>query len=88
MSDTIQVFIERLRAEDGTELERMAREATTVGDLEAVAAEAGISLSGAALVKHFAKLVVESDDASAVKNFDSLCWDVGELLWILNNWKP
>jgi uncharacterized membrane protein YqhA len=87
MSDTIQLFIERLRTEAGTELQRKAKEATTVEDLEAVAAAAGISLSGVTLVKHFARLLAESDDALAVKNFDALGWDAGELLWILKNWE-
>lgn len=69
------------------ELEQKARDATTVKDLEAVAAEAGISLKGAALVKDFARLLAVSDDALAVKNFDRLGWDAGELLWISSNWK-
>lgn len=52
-----------------------------------MAAAAGISLNGAALVKHFARLLADSDDALAVKNFDDFGWDAGELLWILQNWK-
>jgi hypothetical protein len=87
MSDAIQLFIERLRAADGTDLQYKAKLATSADDLVALAAEAGISLSGAALVKHFARLLAESDDALAVRNFDSLGWDAGELLWILKNWE-
>ena len=41
----------------------------------------------AALVKGFAQLLLESDDAMAVRNFDNLGWDVGELAWTAKTWE-
>ena len=39
------------------------------------------------LVKAFAQLLVEGDDALAVRNFDNLGWDMGELAWALKTWE-
>lgn len=52
-----------------------------------MAARAGLSISAAALVKGFARLLLESDDATAVRNFDNLSWDMGELLWAAKTWE-
>jgi hypothetical protein len=39
------------------------------------------------LVKAFAQLLLDGDDALAVRNFDNLGWDVGELAWALKTWE-
>ena len=38
-------------------------------------------------MKGFAQLLLESDDATAVRNFDNLSWDMGELLWAAKTWE-
>ena len=51
-----------------------------------VAAQAGIHIDPAALVKHYAQRLLDAPDATAVHNFDLCSWDAGELLWAMNNW--
>ena len=50
-------------------------------------AQAGLTIEPAALVKGFAQLLLESDDAMTVRNFDNLGWDIGELLWAAKTWE-
>ncbi len=38
-------------------------------------------------MKGFAQLLLESDDAMSVRNFDNLGWDMGEPLWAAKTWK-
>jgi hypothetical protein len=38
------------------------------------------------LVKGFAQLLLDSSDTMAVRNFDNLGWDMGELLWAAKTW--
>ena len=60
--------------------------ATTASALSEVAAQAGVTIEPAALVKHYAQRLLDSSDATAVHNFDLCSWDAGELLWAMNNW--
>jgi len=39
------------------------------------------------LVKGFAEKLLASDDALAIRNFDNLGWDVGELAWAAKTWE-
>lgn len=78
-------FLEAVRSNE--DLQRQVRGATTAADLAAVAAQAGLTIEPAALVKGFAQLLLESDDAMAVRNFDNLGWDIGELLWAAKTWE-
>ena len=78
-------FLEAVRSNE--DLQRQLRGATTAADLAAVAAQAGLTIEPAALVKGFAQLLLESDDAMAVRNFDNLGWDMGELLWAAKTWE-
>ena len=82
----LQALIEAAANDDA--LERNLRMATTAGAIAEAAAQAGIKLHPAAVVKHYALQLVESDDATAVENFDLCSWDAGELLWAMRNWKP
>lgn len=69
------------------DLQRQLRGATTAADLVSVAAQAGLTIEPAALVKGFAQLLLEGDDAMAVRNFNNLGWDMGELLWAIKTWE-
>ncbi len=60
---------------------------TTSAGLAEVAAQAGLNIESAALAKGFAQLLLESDDAMSVRNFDNLGWDMGEPLWAAKTWK-
>ena len=68
-------------------LKRKLRLATTAGAIAEAAADAGIKLDPAAVVKHYARQLLEADDATTVQNFDLCSWDAGELLWAMQNWK-
>ena len=68
-------------------LKRKLRMATTAGAIAEAAAEVGIQLNPAAVVKHYAQELVNADDTTAVENFDLCSWDAGELLWAMSNWK-
>ena len=81
----VEDFLAAVRSNE--DLQRQMRGATTAADLAAVAAEAGLTIEPAALVKAFAQLLLESDDAMAVRNFDNLGWDMGELLWAVKTWE-
>ena len=73
-------------AEDD-DLKRRLRMATTAAAVSEVAAQAGVTIDPAALVKHYAQRLLDASDATAVHNFDLCSWDAGELLWAMNNWK-
>jgi len=60
--------------------------ATTAAAVSEVAAQAGVEIAPAALVKHYAQRLLEAPDATAVHNFDLCSWDAGELLWTMKNW--
>ncbi len=81
----VEEFLAAVRSNEG--LQRQLRGAITAADLAAVAAQAGLTIEPAALVKEFAQLLLDSDDALAVRNFDNLGWDMGELLWAVKTWE-
>ncbi|MEX0589358.1 MAG: Nif11-like leader peptide family natural product precursor [Cyanobium sp.] len=81
----IQAFLEAVRSNE--DLQRELRNVTTAADLAEVAARAGLIIEPAALVKGFAQLLLESDDAITVRNFDNLGWDIGELVWAAKTWE-
>lgn len=81
----VEAFLEAVRSNE--DLQRQLRGVTTAADLAAVGAQAGLTIEPAALVKGFAQLLLESDDAMAVRNFDNLGWDVGELAWAAKTWE-
>jgi hypothetical protein len=81
----VDAFLEAVRANEV--LQQQLRGVTTAAGLADVAAAAGLTIEGAALVKGFAQLLLESDDATAVRNFDNLSWDMGELLWAAKTWE-
>jgi hypothetical protein len=81
----IKDFLDAIRANE--DLQHQMRSATTAADLAAVGAQAGLTIEPSALVKGFAQLLLESDDAMAVRNFDNLGWDMGELLWAAKTWE-
>ena len=69
------------------ELKRSLRMATTAAAVSEVAAQAGIHIDPAALVKYYAQRLLDASDATAIHNFDLCSWDAGELLWTMNNWR-
>jgi len=81
----IEAFLEAVRSNEA--LQQQLRGVTTAAGLAEVAAAAGLTIDGAALVKGFAQLLLDSDDAVAVRNFDNLSWDMGELLWATKTWE-
>jgi hypothetical protein len=81
----VDAFLKAVREDEA--LQRQLRGVTTAAGLADVAAQAGLSLEPAALVKGFAQLLLDGDDALAVRNFDNLGWDVGELLWASKTWE-
>jgi hypothetical protein len=81
----LQALIEAAASDDA--LARKLRMATTAGAIAEAAADAGIKLDPAAVVKHYARQLLEADDATTVHNFDLCSWDAGELLWAMQNWK-
>ena len=81
----LQALIQAAAGDDA--LKGKLRMATTSSAIAEAAAEVGIKLSPAAVVKHYAQELVNSDDTTAVENFDLCSWDAGELLWAMSNWK-
>lgn len=81
----IDAFLEAVRSDE--ELQRELRNVTTAAGLAEVAARAGLSLEPGQLVKGFAEKLLASDDALAIRNFDNLGWDVGELAWAAKTWE-
>ena len=87
LSTAIQQMLEAVAHND--ELEGLAdgRMTTTAAAVSEVAAQAGIHIDPAALVKHYAQSMLDASDATAIHNFDLCSWDAGELLWTMNNWR-
>ena len=81
----LQALIQAAASDDA--LKGKLRMATTAGAIVEAAAEVGIQLSPVDVVKHYAQELVNSDDTTAVENFDLCSWDAGELLWAMSNWK-
>ena len=81
----VELFIKAVRNDQ--ELQRQMRGVTTAAGLAEVAAKAGLDLDGASIVKAFAQMLIDGDDALAVRNFDNLGWDIGELLWATKTWE-
>jgi hypothetical protein len=81
----IEAFLDAVRSNE--DLQRQLRGVTTAAGLAEVAAQAGLNIEAAALVKGFAQLLLGSDDALALRNFDNLGWDVGELAWAAKTWE-
>lgn len=81
----VEAFARLLR--DDEELQRQMRLTTTAAGVVAVAAQAGISLSAAELVKDYALRLLEAGDELAVANFENCGWDAGELLWVIRTWQ-
>ncbi|MEN9862233.1 MAG: hypothetical protein RLZZ515_2715 [Cyanobacteriota bacterium] len=81
----VEEFLAAVRSNE--DLQHQLRSATTAAELAAAAAQAGLTIEPAALVKGFAQLLLDSDDALAVRNFDNLGWDMGELLWAAKTWE-
>ena len=81
----IEAFLDAVRSNE--DLQRQLRGVTTAAGLAEVAAQAGHNIDAAALVKGFAQLLLASDDALTLRNFDNLGWDVGELAWAAKTWE-
>ena len=81
----VETFLQAVRSNE--DLQRQLRGVTTAAGLAEVAAQAGLNIEAAALVKGFAQLLLASDDALALRNFDNLDWDVGELAWAAKTWE-
>ena len=72
---------------DNEDIHLQLRSVTTAAGLAEVAQTIGLDLPPAAIVKGFAQLLVDSSDSLAVRNFDNLGWDMGELLWAAKTWE-
>ena len=72
---------------DNEDIHLQLRGVTTAAGLAEVAQTIGLDLPPAAIVKGFAQLLVDSSDSLAVRNFDNLGWDMGELLWAAKTWE-
>ena len=81
----VEAFLDAVRSNE--DLQRQLRGVTTAAGLAEVAAQAGLNIEAAALVKGFAQLLLASDDTLALRNFDNLGWDVGELAWAAKTWE-
>ena len=81
----IEEFLQAVRSSE--DLQHQMRQVVTAAGLAEVAAKAGLSLQPADLVKGFASLLLDGDDNQAVRNFDNLGWDVGELAWAVKTWE-
>lgn len=84
LSTAIKQLLETVA--QNNELKRGLRMATTAAAVSEVAAQAGVEIAPAALVKHYAQRLLDAPDTTAVHNFDLCSWDAGELLWAMNNW--
>ena len=81
----LEAFLQAIR--DNEELHLQLRGVTTAAGLAEIAQSQGFDLPPAAIVKGFAQLLVDSSDSLAVRNFDNLGWDMGELLWVAKTWE-
>jgi hypothetical protein len=85
LSAAIEQMLEAVDQND--DLKRGLRMATTAGAVSELAAQAGVEIDPAALVKHYAQRLLDASDATAIHNFDLCSWDAGELLWTMKNWQ-
>ena len=85
LSTAIEQMLEAVAQND--DLKRGLRMATTAGAVSELAAQAGVEVDPAALVKHYAQRLLDASDATAIHNFDLCSWDAGELLWAMKNWR-
>jgi hypothetical protein len=81
----VQSFLDAIR--DNEQVHVQLRGVTTAAGLAEVAQSLGLDLPPAAIVKGFAQLLLDSSDSLAVRNFDNLGWDMGELLWAAKTWE-
>jgi hypothetical protein len=81
----VQAFLDAIRENEQVHLQ--LRGVTTAAGLAEVAQSLGFDLPPAAIVKGFAQLLLDSSDSLAIRNFDNLGWDVGELLWAAKTWE-
>ncbi|MEB3332227.1 MAG: hypothetical protein VKI83_07030 [Synechococcaceae cyanobacterium] len=85
LRERVETFRQAVAADEL--LQRQLRGTTTAAGLAEVAAAAGVSIDPAALVKDFARRLLEADDEITVRNFDNCGWDQGELAWLLKTWQ-
>lgn len=81
----IESFLQAVRSNE--DLQKELRNVTTAAGLAEVASRAGHPMEAGNLVKGFAQMLLESDDALTIRNFDNLGWDIGELLWAVKTWE-
>lgn len=81
----VEAFLAAVRSDEN--LQRQLRNVTSAAGLVEVAQHAGLAIEPGALVKGFARLLLQADDELAARNFDNLGWDVGELLWAAKTWE-
>jgi len=81
----IDTFLQAIR--ENEDLHLQLRGVTTAAGLAEVAQSIGLDIPPAAIVKGFAQLLLDSSDSMAIRNFDNVGWDVGELLWVAKTWE-
>ena len=81
----IDTFLQAIR--ENEDLHLQLRGVTTAAGLAEVAQSIGLDIPPAAIVKGFAQLLLDSSDSMAIRNFDNVGWDVGELLWAAKTWE-
>ena len=81
----VEAFLQAIR--ENEDLHTQLRGVTTAAGLAEIAQSIGLDLPPAAIVKGFAKSLVDSSDSLAIRNFDNLGWDMGELLWAIKTWE-
>lgn len=84
-SASINQFVQKVLLDES--LQRQLKLTSTAAGLSEVAAQAGFTIQPAEIVKHYARLLLESQDELAVRNFDRCSWDAGELLWLIKTWE-
>jgi predicted ribosomally synthesized peptide with nif11-like leader len=82
---TIAAFLDAVKHDES--LQQQLRLASTATELSELATAAGFDLKPAELVKHYARQLLDADDALAVRNFNLCSWDAGELLYLLKHWE-
>ena len=81
----VNTFLQAIR--ENEDLHLQLRGVTTAAGLAEVAQSIGLDIPPAAIVKGFAQLLLDSSDSMAIRNFDNVGWDVGELLWVAKTWE-
>lgn len=84
-SPNVAAFLASLA--ENPDLRHRMKAVTTAEEISAVAADAGIDLPAATVVKEFARLLLEAEDDICIRNFNNLSWDHGELLWAAQTWQ-